>query len=453
MLLSLAFTILTATSSEPSTDDRVNAVIGDESWALPTPVALADEATRIQVHLRFVGARLMARTAELRLTERQRRLRTAALERLRRYADTAVFPQRSGDPYPGRRPRFVDERGVHCAVGQLLVDSGEEALARSLANRFEYALLAEIEEPALHRWASDNGFTVTELAMIQPSYTPAHTPDEVRRHILENNASATLRCMSEGPPPRALTLIATIAPSDDTTVVAKERDAFSTCYASAAFVPWGGAPEGQTVPGRFSLRVNPPRVQTLFEGEFDSAFYGEPLVTSCLPRPGAVASHAVFTAAASKLGLVVVVKTTPRNDAVERCLTEKARQRLSPFARSPVNVSLRRERWLASSGWSFDSTRLRLMAESTSQSCGAPVGTSFAVAVLARKDAESLEVVVGGGTAAARACTASRLEDRLRDAFTVPTEVGTSYFRVDHDVFLGARVETPAFVPVRPPHP
>lgn len=68
--LSLTLALLTTTTAEPP-EERINGVIGDVSWTRPTPAALADEATRIQVHLRFVAALLASRTAVLPLSEQR----------------------------------------------------------------------------------------------------------------------------------------------------------------------------------------------------------------------------------------------------------------------------------------------------------------------------------------------------------------------------------------------
>lgn len=97
--LSLTLALLTATTSEVAPDDRINGLIGDASWRLPTSPALAEETTRIQVHLRFVAAHLAAQTPALPLSERQRANRTFALARLLRYADAGC--SRAARAIPG----------------------------------------------------------------------------------------------------------------------------------------------------------------------------------------------------------------------------------------------------------------------------------------------------------------------------------------------------------------
>src|SRR5688500_767163 len=150
-------------AAAPATADPINAVIGDVSWTHGDPDR-AGEATRIATHLRYVANRLRMRDGGA--------LRATLLDALDEYIARGEFPRRTDDPYAGRRPRFIDDRGVHCAVGYLIARSGHAELARSIDAEHEYAHVAEIDSPALHAWASAHGFTLAELAMIQPGYGP-----------------------------------------------------------------------------------------------------------------------------------------------------------------------------------------------------------------------------------------------------------------------------------------
>ncbi len=146
-----------------ATVNTVNAIIGDESWTDASAPSNGSEVERIRAHLHHVIRRL-AHDGTPR--------RTHLLKALRTYANAGVFPQRTADRYAGRRPRFRDDRGVWCAVGQLIVASGEGALARELAAAYEYAYLMDIDDPRVDAWAKQHGFLRRELAMIQPSYGP-----------------------------------------------------------------------------------------------------------------------------------------------------------------------------------------------------------------------------------------------------------------------------------------
>ncbi|MGE5182583.1 MAG: hypothetical protein ACM31C_10995, partial [Acidobacteriota bacterium] len=106
--------------------------------------------------------------------------RAALVDVLRAYADRGVFPHLDA-PGP-RTPRFIDPQGRLCAVGFLIASTDGEAVAKELGARYEYALVADIDDPRLDAWAAANGFTRQELAMIQPEYG-FEPPPEVRHRV------------------------------------------------------------------------------------------------------------------------------------------------------------------------------------------------------------------------------------------------------------------------------
>lgn len=129
-----------------------------------------DEAdrTRIQLHLRAVEAELLARDvrylpAALR-TERRRNL-----ERLQAYRRAGIFPR--NHEHPGERvPYFIDDDGVVCAVGHLVVESGHSEVAADIRLRENNARLLDMTHPALSEWIALSGLTAEECAHIQPGY-------------------------------------------------------------------------------------------------------------------------------------------------------------------------------------------------------------------------------------------------------------------------------------------
>jgi hypothetical protein len=130
-------------------------------------VAFASEAARIAEHLHRVGDRLAARTP-LSLGEGPYQRRLALLDTLEAYADRGLFPQNL--TVPGRAPVFVDEGGTACAVGQLMIGSGHATLAERIRNEMNLAYIHAIALPEVAVWARDHGFTIDELAWIQPTY-------------------------------------------------------------------------------------------------------------------------------------------------------------------------------------------------------------------------------------------------------------------------------------------
>jgi len=164
----LIFVLAIAACSRPR-KDAVNDVIGDESWTLPRPPR--DEVERISTHLRYVADRL-SRVEPADPEVRKRRANALAV--LRAYAARGIFPHRDA-PSERRMPRFIDPQGRLCAVGFLVAATENLALAEELGARYEYAYIDEIDDPRLDAWAKRNGFTRTELAMIQPTYREAPT--------------------------------------------------------------------------------------------------------------------------------------------------------------------------------------------------------------------------------------------------------------------------------------
>jgi hypothetical protein len=136
---------------------------------LAEPAAFATDQERIQTHLRLVEKTLRARpTPHLNPAQRLQRLRM--LDALRSYWQQGVFPLNTRHSY--RVPYFIDDKGTACAVGQLLIESGYRAVAEKVHQEMNYAYLREIPYPELPEWAEAHGFSLAELAWIQPGYSP-----------------------------------------------------------------------------------------------------------------------------------------------------------------------------------------------------------------------------------------------------------------------------------------
>src|SRR5262249_19207898 len=78
-------------------------------------------------------------------------------------------PQLDG-PRAHRTPRFVDPQGRLCAVGFLIATTEGVAVARELGAHYEYARIADIDDPRLDGWADAHGLTRHDLATIRPQY-------------------------------------------------------------------------------------------------------------------------------------------------------------------------------------------------------------------------------------------------------------------------------------------
>lgn len=130
-------------------------------------IAFSSDKERIQYHLRQVTAVLKGRST-LGLHPKQRERRTALLDSLERYAEKAAFP--GNTEYPERGPCFIDPSGVYCAVAHLIKASDHQALALQIQKTQNYAYLLNMPSKKLQKWAQKHGFTLEELAWIQPTY-------------------------------------------------------------------------------------------------------------------------------------------------------------------------------------------------------------------------------------------------------------------------------------------
>jgi len=69
-----------------------------------------------------------------------------------------------------KNPIFIDRKGTHCAVGYLMQQSGYESLATQIDAEQKFAYVHQINVNGVTEWANKFGFTIDELAWIQPGY-------------------------------------------------------------------------------------------------------------------------------------------------------------------------------------------------------------------------------------------------------------------------------------------
>lgn len=128
----------------------------------------------IATHLMLVEQTLRARDVS-NLTFEQKQNRFRLLNELNGYWHSRAFPVNDYVAY--QTPVFIDRTGNHCAVGYLMQQSGAEELAQRINANEKFAYVHQIKTPGVKQWADDNGFTVDELAWIQPAY-PTQIPCE-----------------------------------------------------------------------------------------------------------------------------------------------------------------------------------------------------------------------------------------------------------------------------------
>jgi hypothetical protein len=147
-------------------------------------VHFANEAERIAAHLHLVAAFERAHMPE-GISAASIAQRTTLLDKLDAYADRGVFPQ--NHVLPVRNPVFIDPYGTACAVGQLMIESGHEALATNIQHEMNLAYVHDMGRADVGAWAGENGFSEDELAWIQPGYPPS-----IPWYTLGNGTDATV---------------------------------------------------------------------------------------------------------------------------------------------------------------------------------------------------------------------------------------------------------------------
>ncbi len=128
----------------------------------------SSETAWIDYHLLIVAQTLRGRSNS-HLSCQQAANRAKCLNELDRYRRAGRFPL--NEDYPRRTPIFIDKHDNFCAVGHLLKTSGYESLSRNIAAGNNLIYVRDITDPALVQWADENGFTIDELAWIQPGYS------------------------------------------------------------------------------------------------------------------------------------------------------------------------------------------------------------------------------------------------------------------------------------------
>ncbi|MFK7947419.1 MAG: T9SS type A sorting domain-containing protein [Saprospiraceae bacterium] len=135
-------------------------------------VGFNNDNQRIQTHLQFVY-RLLSSRSTTHLNKIQTENRQKHLAVLKSYYEAAIFP--TNHYHTKRQPYFVDNFEVHCAVGYLLQQDGQNELIATIRKNDNYAYIHELTKYSqIEIWAKANGFTVDELALIQPGYGPVY---------------------------------------------------------------------------------------------------------------------------------------------------------------------------------------------------------------------------------------------------------------------------------------
>ena len=167
---SLILLALAATAAARPIRPGVNHHLGDASFVAAygrPPNPHDSEALRARVHLAYVRTLLAARPATRpELAARRAEL----LGYLDEYIAKGVTPRNTYVAH--RSPVFIDAHGRICAVGYLIERSAGRALAERIAkvHRLDYLEDIAAAMPDVAAWIAGSGFTLDELASIQPGY-------------------------------------------------------------------------------------------------------------------------------------------------------------------------------------------------------------------------------------------------------------------------------------------
>lgn len=310
--------------------DTVNRVVGDAS-AFDVDVDALTEPERIQRHLAFVSAALRTAPTDA-LAPAAAQARAQALDNLDAYAARGVFPRRTDDSYAGRRPRFVDDRGVFCAVGQLMADSGHSDLAEDVDAAFEYAYVDDIDDAALVQrvvaWADEHGFTVDELALIQPSYDAPPTKAATQSDLKRAADRVGLACAVDAKHMSELVVDVDGQASGAVVVQPTVDTPFARCVANHMSGGGGGAYRGEPETFRFrtTLAFATPRAQ------LQAALRTLDAPSACHRRPGPLVGSVRVDVTAGD-GLAIAITTAPENADVDACVEAQLERTLARFAR------------------------------------------------------------------------------------------------------------------------
>lgn len=177
----LALPLLLVATADAAPREGANHRLGDDSFVETfgrSPQASDDEALRMRVHLAYVRAKLGAAAATRpELASR----RAEILGYLDEYIAKGITPANAAVPL--RTPVFIDDFGNICAVGYLIErTTGSRAVPERIAksHRFDYLEDIAAALPEVRAWVDGSGFTLEELASIQPGYQEPDVESWVR---------------------------------------------------------------------------------------------------------------------------------------------------------------------------------------------------------------------------------------------------------------------------------
>lgn len=153
-------------------------------------VTFQDDIDRISYHINLVEHELRNNIPN-GITGESLANRLKLLTELDQYGDQKIFP--TNLYHSERTPYFIDDFGVHCAVGYLIMKSGRAELSNRISAEHNFDYISDIKTPGIEEWAKEFGFELHELAWIQPGYSSTTTYSSVGN----NGVNGKVRVMCE----------------------------------------------------------------------------------------------------------------------------------------------------------------------------------------------------------------------------------------------------------------
>lgn len=132
---------------------------------LDQAISFSNDDERIQFHLLQV-IHLLNQSSSKETPNALKRV--SLIQELHSYAEEKLFPRNYHHNH--RHPFFIDKDNRACAVGHLMLKDGQTKFVNEIKTSANQAYIKEIKDLRLNAWAFANGFSIDELALIQPGY-------------------------------------------------------------------------------------------------------------------------------------------------------------------------------------------------------------------------------------------------------------------------------------------
>ena len=171
MKILLPLIVLCSLSSFAGRHQVLNPIIENASQKLAVILFTGHEVTeemRVACHLLYAESLIRSKTAD-HLNRTQKINREKMCDLLHYYAVRGQYPKNYD--YPGERaPCFIDKDGTICAVGYLIEQTEGLDVANQINESYQYADIYEMDQEFIEAWAFENGLSLEEVAIIQPTY-------------------------------------------------------------------------------------------------------------------------------------------------------------------------------------------------------------------------------------------------------------------------------------------